>query len=112
MLNLQEIEDSIKDLEESSTTYDNCARLASLYIVRDRLKQDDVVEDELNDVLPSYRQYVKVKRKYQMKETTSEALCTAFNSLCNEINEFLHTLYACTETEQERAILKRTALYR
>ena len=112
MLNLQEIEESIKDLENSSTTYDNCSKLASLYIVRDKMKQNDVVEDELNDVLPSYKRYVEVKRKYQLKEVTADALYTAFNSLCNEIQEFLHTLYSCTDTEQERAILKRTALYK
>ena len=35
MLNLHEIEEAIKELEMGSTTYNNCMKLASLYIIRD-----------------------------------------------------------------------------
>lgn len=105
MLDIQEIENSIKELEKSSTTYDTCSKLASLYIVRDRLKSDDVVEDELNDILPSYRLYKEVKRKYQLRSATVDMLCDALRDVVSELNEFLHILYSCTDTEQERAIL-------
>lgn len=37
MLNLREIEEAIKELESGSSTYNNCMKLASLYIVRDEL---------------------------------------------------------------------------
>lgn len=40
MLNLREIEQAIKDLENSPTTYNNCMKLASLYIVRDTLRKE------------------------------------------------------------------------
>ena len=39
MINLREVEDAIRELEASSSTYNNCMKLASLYIVRDELKQ-------------------------------------------------------------------------
>ena len=39
MLNLREIEEAIKELEMGSTTYNNCMKLASLYIIRDEMKK-------------------------------------------------------------------------
>ena len=39
MLNLHEVEEAIRELEEGSATYNNCMKLASLYIVRDELKK-------------------------------------------------------------------------
>ena len=41
MLNLREVEDAIRDLESGSATYNNCMKLASLYIVRDELKHKE-----------------------------------------------------------------------
>ena len=37
MINLREVEEAIKQLENSAATYNNCTKLASLYIVRDEL---------------------------------------------------------------------------
>jgi len=39
MINLHEVEEAIRELEESSATYNNCMKLASLYIIRDELKK-------------------------------------------------------------------------
>ena len=39
MLNLREVEEAIRELENSSATYNNCMKLASLYIVRDQLRK-------------------------------------------------------------------------
>ncbi len=39
MLNLREVEQAIRQLENSSATYNNCMKLASLYVVRDELKK-------------------------------------------------------------------------
>ena len=36
-MNLHEIEEAIRDLEQGSCTYNNCMKLASLYIIRDQL---------------------------------------------------------------------------
>lgn len=41
MLNLREVEEAIRDLENGSATFNNCMKLASLYIVRDELRQKD-----------------------------------------------------------------------
>lgn len=41
MLSLREVEEAIHDLENASATYNNCMKLASLYIVRDELKQKE-----------------------------------------------------------------------
>ena len=41
MLNLHEVESAIRELENGSATYNNCMKLASLYIVRDELKKKE-----------------------------------------------------------------------
>ena len=38
-MNLHEIEEAIRELEQGSCTYGNCAKLASLYIIRDEMKK-------------------------------------------------------------------------
>lgn len=38
-MNLHEIEEAIRELEQSSCTYGNCEKLASLYIVRNEMKK-------------------------------------------------------------------------
>ena len=41
MINIREVEDAIRELEASSATYNNCMKLASLYIIRDELEQKE-----------------------------------------------------------------------
>ena len=41
MINSHEIEEAIRQLEEGSMTYNNCMKLASLYIIRDEIKNKD-----------------------------------------------------------------------
>ena len=41
MLNLHEVEEAIRELENGSATYNNCMKVASLYIVRDELRQKE-----------------------------------------------------------------------
>lgn len=38
-MNLHEIEEAIRELEQGSCTYGNCAKLASLYIIRDEMRK-------------------------------------------------------------------------
>lgn len=40
MLNLHEIEEAIRELENSSMTYNSCMKLASLYVIRDELRKE------------------------------------------------------------------------
>ena len=41
MIRLHEVEEAIKELESSSATYNNCEKLASLYIVREELRKKE-----------------------------------------------------------------------
>lgn len=106
-MNLQEINNTITELENSDTTFSNCQKLADLYIVRNYCNKqptrvnNDVLK-ELNDILPMYSEYCRVKRKYQLKEVTSEAVIDAIHEVAREIKEFIKTLYANIETQEEK----------
>ena len=103
-MNIQEIENTIEELENGSTTYDNCIKLSALYNVRNNIKSD--TEKELDDILPQFRMYVAVKRKYQLGELKEEDLIFAMKSICRDISEFIETLYNNTELEAERDIIR------
>lgn len=114
MLNLSEIERSIKELESGSTTYGNCSKLASLYIVRDHLKSNyqpqtsyennvkNEVVKEYSDILPEYTEYCKIKRDYQLQKITKDKVISEINDVCNEIKEFITCLYINSDMPEER----------
>lgn len=54
MLSLHEIEEAIRELENGSATYNNCMKLASLYIVRDQLKQKGMYSQYNYGYYPMY----------------------------------------------------------
>lgn len=103
-MNLREIEDTIEELENGDTTYDNCIKLSALYSVRDNLKSD--TRKELDDVLPLFKMYVAVKTKYQLGELPQASLSLAMHDLCKEVREFIETLYKNTELKEERETIK------
>ena len=110
-MNLTEINEAIETLLNSESSLSNVRNLASLILVQDYLQkslktQNISVESELNDILPSYKKYCEIKRKFQLKELTEEAVYKALERVCKEINEFLHILYSNTDTEKEREILR------
>ena len=118
MLDMELIEDSIKDLEQKPTTFENCENLAILYICRLMNKhpnnlmvttQNDVLSkdsiSELEDIFPAYCKYVETKRRYQQYEVVDKMLIYAMEDLCRELTEFVSTLYSNTETEAERALI-------
>ena len=107
MLDIEQIRDTITELENGSTSFDNCLKLASLYIVSENYNRgqnasDNAVERELTDILPQYKKYVAVKREYELGNTGEKLVKNAIHILCNEIYEFLHTLYSCTDLQEER----------
>ena len=109
MLNMDEINNTIEELENGNTTYDACIKLSALYNVRDRLMNKETVdetEEELEDILPQYRLYCEVKRKYQLNELTEDAVVLAIKDVCTEVTEFIHTLYSSTDMQQERDTIK------
>lgn len=115
MLDMIDIEKTITELENGKTTFANCNNLASLYIVREyfknapkatKAKENDKYEIEVikeySDILPQYQHYCDTKRKYQLNETTAQAVLNCMNNVCTEIKEFIATLYTSTEMEDER----------
>lgn len=77
---------------------------------QERLYFDSTLK-ELNDILPSYLDYINIKRRYQMKETTIDNVLIQLNNVCNEIGEFLKTLYASTDTQEERDYIHKLINY-
>lgn len=110
MLDINLIDETIKELENEDTNFSNCQKLASLYTVKEfyekHLQTADQVQLELHDILPQYNRYCEVKKKYQLGEVASEQVLDSMMLLCQEIEEFLHTLYSSTDIEPERQQLR------
>lgn len=110
-MTIQEINDLIDELEQGETSLSNIRNLSALYTVKSHLlgtKNYDKTTKELNDILPSYLQYISTKRKFQLHETGEDAVYINMRELCREIKEFIQTLYSGTDTQTERDILKQT----
>ena len=111
MLNLQEVENTIVELENGETTLETCRRLAILYIVRDQHKNtilgdsgacSDEIMQEYKDILPMYKEYCSMKREFQLGRAREDAVVSKLSILCEEIDEFVRTLYFNTNTPAER----------
>jgi len=110
MINISTINDLIDELENGETSLSNIRNLSALYNVKSHLlgsNNYDSTTKELNDILPTYLTYIDTKRKYQLHETTEDAVYINMNQLCQEIKEFLQTLFSCTDTEKERQLIKQ-----
>ena len=57
---------------------------------------------ELSDILPSYLEYVALKREYQLGNISESRVIKSLKFVCIEIEEFLNTLYNCTDMNKER----------
>ena len=110
-MDISVINDLIDELENADTSLSNIRNLSALYNVKSHLLGTDKFDKtthELNDILPSYINYVETKRRYQMKEITETNVLLQFENVCKEIKEFLQTLYSGTDIPKEREILLRT----
>ena len=91
MLDFEEINNTIEELENGATTFDNCMKLASLYTVREYGNcTSDETSKELHDILPMYSMYCTIKRKYQMRELSQDAVIRSVQDVCQEIKEFIN----------------------
>lgn len=108
-MDIKAIEDNIKELENGITNVDNVQELASLYIVRDNLLKMDInpVEQELNDILPAYKKFCNTKTKYQLQEVTEDAVIHDMKMICQELQEFILSLYNNSDFYKERQPLIR-----
>lgn len=104
------INDMIDDLEKAEPSLSNVRNLSALYNVRANLlgtTRFDKTTKELSDILPSYLQYIDIKRKYQLHEVNDEALYLNMKELCREIQEFIRALYSGSDTQKERDMLRQ-----
>lgn len=109
-MDISVINDMIDDLEKSEPSLSNIRNLSALYNVRANLlgtNKFDKTTKELSDILPSYLQYIDVKRKYQLHEVNDEALYLNMKELCREIQEFIRALYSGSDTQRERDMLRQ-----
>jgi len=113
-MDIYEIENTIKDLEDGNTTYDSCMKLASLYTVREHLVsniENDVVK-EYKDILPEYYNYKILKQQFQRGEVNQERVLTSLKVMCKEINEFINILLSSADIQEEYDILKSQLMIR
>ena len=124
MLDLDQISNTIEELENGATTFDNCLKLASLYIVKDHLNNavermsnsitpaaGDQVETELADILPHYRKYCEVKREWQLQGVDRHHVIQEMEFVCKEVIEFVQSLYSCTSMPEERVPIKEMSSF-
>jgi len=100
-MDIRDINRTILELENDSTTFENCEKLAHLYIVRDNFTQS-----ELDDILPQYIKYTDIKRRYQLGEVSEKLVEKQVKLVCKEISEFIHALYSGTDMPIEREYMK------
>ena len=111
-MQITQIESMIQSLEQDATTLSNVRNLSALYIVQDHLKNAtqsvlDSTERELNDILPQYKKYCDIKRQYQLGMIQDSAVHQSLTYVCQEIKEFMQTLYYNTDTQTERTIIQK-----
>ena len=109
IMDIKMINDLIDELEQEDLSLSNIRNLSALYTVKKQILGNisfDNVVKELNDILPSYEQYINIKRKYQMRETTINNVETELKNVCREIKEFIQTLYSGTDDNSERILIK------
>lgn len=110
-MDIQVIENTITDLENAENTFENCSKLASLYIIREEVKKGnnakiDGIVRELNDILPAYDYYIDRKRCYQLGQCDEDFVISSMSTLCFEISEFIQTLYSSTDMPKERNLIR------
>ena len=110
-MNLKEVNEAINELLNGPLTLSNARNLSALIVVQSYLQnavqsKPDSLEQELNDILPRYKEYCEVKRDYQLGKIPKDDIIISMRRVCKEVNEFLLSLYENTETAEERTMLK------
>lgn len=103
-MNIREISETIKELEDGETTFDNCIKLASLYTVMEKFKSD--TEYKLNELLPQYRMYTAVKHEVDIGKLSMDDLMFAVKSICSSIEDFVNALFNNTSYNEEKLIIR------
>lgn len=115
MLSLDEIDGMITELENTLQSFTDLQRLADLYIIKDvqKSRSNSIVDtsnatlQELNDILPQFKNYCMIKKRYQLNELPKQTVVYAMKDVCKELNEFVHILYSNTDMQEEREEIKK-----
>lgn len=109
MIDLEEINAEILSLENKKLDYAVCSHLADMVILKNFYSsgesENDVVVKEYDDILPKYIKYKDVKRLYQLDKTTEKEMLKSLSSACDEIYEFINTIFINTGSQSERDII-------
>lgn len=110
-MNLAEVNEAINELLNSSLTLSNARNLSALIVVQSYMQnaiqsKPDALEQELNDILPRYKEYCEIKQKYQRNQASDDEIVIAMRRVCKEVKEFLLLLYQNTDMQIERTMLK------
>ena len=65
-------------------------------------------QKKLDDILPAYNEYLNYKIKYQLGELDETPMLGSFKFLCQELQDFILSLYSGTDTYKERKGLQAT----
>lgn len=107
-MDITAINDAIQELENSETTQENVLELASLYTVRNNIQVAmDPVQSELTDIFPYYLKYRQIKQKYQRNQAIDYEVIQGIKDVCQELKEFVETLYNHTDMHKERMCIKK-----
>lgn len=109
MLNINDINATIRYYEKQGTNLDNCKILADLYTCKDYIDNhySSDTDKEFNDILPCYKEYCEIKKEYQLGNTTKEKVVTSMELVCKEIKEFIRAIYSGTDMQEERDLLEK-----
>ena len=110
-MKLADVNEAINELQNSDFSLSNVRNLSALLNVREHLQnvtqsKPDSLEQELNDILPQYKNYCEIKRQYQLGKVTDDSVVSAMRQVCKEVKEFLLILYQNTDTKIERTMIK------
>ena len=95
MLDIKEIEEAIQELEQGEATYTSCNKLASLYIVQDKLtdKVDLVpesnIDEQISDIQNLFVTYMRdrnITNLNNMLDSTYKMLSELYHT-CSDPNE-------------------------
>lgn len=115
-MNILQIEDTIRELKSLPNTFKNVQNLAAYIIVHDHIQKANLVpsrasgtvsNDGMSDILPAYKSYIDEKLKYQSGNMIIDTLNKTLVLLTKEIEDFILTLYADSESKQSRRTIEK-----
>ena len=106
MLNIKDIEASIEYYEKQPSSLENCRILADLYTCKKYATMQS--HNKENGFRSAYKDYINIKRDYQLHKESKENLLNSMEHLSIELSNLISTIYKNMETQEGRNILKST----